>query len=52
MSLMDRLLMRRFAEPDAAAYAVLRDRFEETARYWRAHRFAAIVPTAFVTNPG
>jgi ABC-type phosphate/phosphonate transport system substrate-binding protein len=51
-SLMDKLLLRRFAPPDPAAYAGLRERFEVTARYWHAHRFAAMVPAQFVTNPG
>jgi hypothetical protein len=49
---MDKLLLRRFAPPDPAAYAGLRERFEVTARYWHAHRFAAVVPAEFVTNPG
>jgi ABC-type phosphate/phosphonate transport system substrate-binding protein len=50
-SLMDELLLQRFTLPDPKSYAILRDRFEAATRYWRAHRFAAAIPSAFVTNP-
>jgi hypothetical protein len=49
-SLMDKLLLQRFTLPDPASYAVLRDGFEAATHYWRAHRFAATIPSAFVTK--
>ena len=49
-SLMDELLLQRFTLPDPASYAILRDRFEAATDYWKAHRFAPVIPTPFVTN--
>jgi ABC-type phosphate/phosphonate transport system substrate-binding protein len=49
-SLMDKLLLQRFTLPDPKSYAVLRDGFEAATHYWRAHRFAATIPSAFVTK--
>jgi ABC-type phosphate/phosphonate transport system substrate-binding protein len=48
MSLMDGLLLQRFAQPNPAAYDVLRDRFLETRRYWRDHALAEVMHPAFV----
>jgi ABC-type phosphate/phosphonate transport system substrate-binding protein len=47
-SVMHDLLLERFARPDPASYAVLRDRFEAAARYWAEHPFAAITHPAFL----
>ncbi len=45
-SSMKALLLDRFVRPEAAAYAVLRERFAAATRYWSEHPFAA------VTHPG
>jgi ABC-type phosphate/phosphonate transport system substrate-binding protein len=46
-ALMDELLLRRFAAPDAAAYAILRERREAAMRYWHSHPLAAVTHPTF-----
>jgi ABC-type phosphate/phosphonate transport system substrate-binding protein len=46
-SLMDELLLQRFARPDSSAYAVLRERFDAATAYWNSHRLAAHSHPAF-----
>lgn len=45
--LMDALLLRRFARPDPASYAVLRQRFKSATRYWTSRRLATVIHPAF-----
>jgi hypothetical protein len=45
--LMDKLLLQRFARPDAGAYGVLKERFAVAMEYWRQHSIAASVHPAF-----
>jgi ABC-type phosphate/phosphonate transport system substrate-binding protein len=45
--LMDKLLLQRFARPDAGAYAVLKEGFAAAAAYWRGHLLAATIHPAF-----
>jgi ABC-type phosphate/phosphonate transport system substrate-binding protein len=45
--LMHRLLLRRFAQPNPGAYAVLSERFAAATDYWREHRIAASIHPAF-----
>jgi ABC-type phosphate/phosphonate transport system substrate-binding protein len=46
--LMDELLLLRFAGPRSDAYAVLRERFDMAAAYWKSNRLAAVTHPAFV----
>lgn len=49
-ALVDELLLKGFARPDANTYAVLRERFEAAAAYWRSHRLAAHTHPAFALS--
>ena len=46
-SLMDDLLLLRFARPDPNSYAVLRERFDAATAYWRSNRLADHTHPAF-----
>jgi ABC-type phosphate/phosphonate transport system substrate-binding protein len=46
-SVMEDLLLERFARPDPSSYAVLRERFETATRYWSSHPFAAVIHPTF-----
>jgi ABC-type phosphate/phosphonate transport system substrate-binding protein len=45
--LMDALSLQRFVRPDAASYAVLRQRYEAATRHWRSRPLARITHPAF-----
>lgn len=47
-SLMERLLLDRFVQPDPSAYDVLQRRFDVATQYWREHPLADVVHPAFV----
>jgi ABC-type phosphate/phosphonate transport system substrate-binding protein len=47
-SLMDDLLLLRFARPDPNSYAALREQFGAATAYWRSNRLAAATHPAFV----
>jgi len=47
-SLMDRLLLERFVQPDPAAYRELATRFTAATQFWHAHPLAAVAHPAFV----
>lgn len=46
-TLMDELLIRRFAAPEASSYDMLRDRFEAAAQYWANRPLARRIHPAF-----
>jgi len=46
-TVMEDLLLQRFARPDPSSYAVLRERFETATRYWSSHPFAAVIHPTF-----
>ncbi len=46
-ALMEQLLLRRFAHPDASSYRVLRERFSAATAFWGSHPLAAVVHPAF-----
>lgn len=49
---MDKLLLRRFAVPEANEYDALRERFEEMTGFWRRHPLATDVHPAFAEALG
>ena len=46
--LLEALLLERFVLPDAGTYDALRTTFELNLEYWRTHRLASVVHTAFL----
>ena len=48
--LMEQLLLRRFVQPPADSYDLLRENFEAATRYWSAHPLATVTDPAFASD--